>query len=180
MPGISVRRRLIVRPVQNGRPMETVGVGRTTSISLILTARKKETTRRLESILTFDKDLSGRDVYSSYSLPKCHFKGLPFDCFRCRLLSINRSFQLEKCKVSPLLLERNDVQMVTFLKSGSRQLDNSISVGFVQFSTNVTYSEWLPRRWSKDDYLDQMPSSFDAGYTNTPAALDEAGSLFRV
>ena len=64
--------------------------------------------------------------------------------------------------------------MVTFLKSGSRLLDNSIKVGFVKFSTNVSYSEWLPKRWTQRDFLDETPSSFDAGYTNTPAALDAA------
>lgn len=36
--------------------------------------------------------------------------------------------------------------MVQFLKSGSRLLDNSINVGFVQFSTNVTYYDWLPNK----------------------------------
>lgn len=72
------------------------------------------------------------------------------------------------------------VQMVKFLESGAYQLDNTVNMGFVKFSTNVTYSEWLPKRWSKDDYLDQTPATFDAGYTNTPAALDKAASLFRV
>ena len=172
--------RPLARPELNSNLTEVADVRRTILISQTPIVRKEDNTGRFKCGNDIcNIEITGRDVHSSYSLPKCHFKRLSFHRVCRGFFTIDKK-KLENCRVSLLLVERNYVQMVTFLKNGSRQLDNSIDVGFVQFSTNVTYSDWLPRRWSKEDYLDQTPSSFDAGYTNTPAALDEAGRLFKV
>ena len=59
-------------------------------------------------------------------------------------------------------------------------IPNSVNVGFIKFATELTFADWLPRNWSTKQFEQMVPTEFDAGYTNTPAAIDKAIKMFNV
>lgn len=72
------------------------------------------------------------------------------------------------------------LQLVDFLRSGASLLPNNVNVGFIKFATDVTFAKWLPTGWSTSQFQQIIPTDFDAGYTNTPAALGKAVEMFDV
>lgn len=67
-----------------------------------------------------------------------------------------------------------------FLKSVATLFPNQVHVGFIKFATEVTFADWLPASWSTKEFKQTVPTEFDSGYTNTPAAIEKAIEMLEV
>lgn len=131
--------------------------------------------RRVGEIAQFIS-ASGGEVHSQRAMP--FYQKICFCNLHCGRFSVHpgKELALGTRRMCSILC----FQMVDFLKSGARLIPNKVNVGFIKFATNVTFAEWLPTGWSTRDFQQSVPTEFDAGYTNTPAALEKANEMFDV